>query len=747
MTKAPVAPEIITFYSYKGGTGRSMALANVAWILASNGKRVLLLDWDLEAPGLHRYLHPFLQDKTLTSSEGIIDFVLEFAFEALSGDGKPDDNWYVPHANILRYATSLEWNFPAPGTIDFISAGRQGPDYATRVNSFNWENFYKQLGGGLFLEAAKISMAGYDYVLIDSRTGVSDTSGVCTVQMPDRLVVCFTLNSQSIEGAAAVAESAQKQRQKPDGTPGLKIFPVPMRVELSEKDRLELGNEIARDRFNPMLWHLSPENRDAYWSSVRVLYQPFYAYEEVLATFGDKPSSAEAVILPSMEALTRYITDQQVRQFPPLDEAKRLEVRNQFLRQPKRVAAPAATGTASWIFYLSYAHSNADPTLKRFFQDLEREVEVRIGRSTRIGFFDPSVISAGEGWNEVVEHALRTSRILVSLISPAYVNSAYCGKEFSVFQQRARLALDQAKETMAILPIIWVPLRDKLPSAVDRIQIDNLRFPREYSEDGLRVLMQLRRHEDVYHEFISVLAERIVYIWESGPLPLLDNLPSLDEIPNAFETRLEDRSANRASPQNVEGVFVVGSQAEMKGVRADVSSYGSEGTPSWYPFRPPVDYDIRLVVQQVATEAQMYCSISPASSDLPSRIEQADRNNTLVVLIVDPWALLIPAYQSLMAQFDRVTSLNTAVLVVWSVDPETEKRQEQLRAYVRVTFPYRQVSRDAYFRNGIRSVDEFRSELLQSLVAMRVNLIERARFLRTVWDPPRVPTITRDSQS
>lgn len=50
---------IITFYSYKGGTGRSMALANVAWILASQGERVLTIDWDLEAPGLHRYFHPF----------------------------------------------------------------------------------------------------------------------------------------------------------------------------------------------------------------------------------------------------------------------------------------------------------------------------------------------------------------------------------------------------------------------------------------------------------------------------------------------------------------------------------------------------------------------------------------------------------------------------------------------------------------------------------------------------------------
>lgn len=49
---------IVTFYSYKGGTGRTMALANTAWILAANGKRVLAVDWDLEAPGLHRFFHP-----------------------------------------------------------------------------------------------------------------------------------------------------------------------------------------------------------------------------------------------------------------------------------------------------------------------------------------------------------------------------------------------------------------------------------------------------------------------------------------------------------------------------------------------------------------------------------------------------------------------------------------------------------------------------------------------------------------
>lgn len=56
----PLPGEVITFYSYKGGTGRTMALANIACLLAQRqGQRVLMIDWDLEAPGLYRYF----QDK------------------------------------------------------------------------------------------------------------------------------------------------------------------------------------------------------------------------------------------------------------------------------------------------------------------------------------------------------------------------------------------------------------------------------------------------------------------------------------------------------------------------------------------------------------------------------------------------------------------------------------------------------------------------------------------------------------
>src|ERR1035438_5575749 len=123
---------IITFYSYKGGTGRSMALANMAWILASRGKKVLAIDWDLEAPGLHRYFRPFLVEPELSSTPGLIEFVREYAAQAMTppscAKGQEDPNWYIPFADITRYAVPLDWNFDG-GCLHLVPAGKQDPHY------------------------------------------------------------------------------------------------------------------------------------------------------------------------------------------------------------------------------------------------------------------------------------------------------------------------------------------------------------------------------------------------------------------------------------------------------------------------------------------------------------------------------------------------------------------------------------------------------------------------------------------
>ena len=330
--------KIITFYSYKGGTGRSMALANVAWILASNGKRVLMIDWDLEAPGLHRYVHPFLRDKELKASDGVIEFVVNFAAAAVTppaDDAELEKLWYLPLANVLRYATSLEWDsFRKPGLLDFIPSGRQGAAYATSVNFFNWQQFYEKLGGHAFLEAAKEKMrASYDYILIDSRTGVSDTSGICTIQMPDMVVLCFTLNTQSIEGAAAVAESIEQQRS--DGVKKtIRILPVPTRVEEREHDKLERARSEAWRKFTPYLWHIPKERHSEYWGSIEIFYRSQYAFEEIIAPFGDRPQQKNS-LLAEMERLTGHITDGEVTALQPVTELQRQTVAAHFEQHGK----------------------------------------------------------------------------------------------------------------------------------------------------------------------------------------------------------------------------------------------------------------------------------------------------------------------------------------------------------------------------------------------------------------------------
>jgi WD40 repeat protein len=350
--------QIITFYSYKGGTGRSMLMANVAWVLASNGMRVLAIDWDLEAPGLHRYFYPFLPDPDLTKSEGVIDFVWDFAQEAMTPPSKAQEAsapssepWYARRANILRYAATLNYKFEGGGLIDFIPAGRQGPLYAPRVNAFNWANFYDRLGGGAFLNLARQRMrVDYEYVLIDSRTGVSDTAGVCTVQMPDSLVMCFTLNNQSIDGASAIAESVIKQRRQAEqsGAPFM-IYPVPTRVDDKEKEKLDAARASARQRFAPLLDHVAEQDRDAYWGDVEIPYKGYYAFEEVLATFGDKRGNPTD-LLAAVERITARITQGKFSALIPPTETQRLSILNQFLRRPSIAAPESLVEQAEAVF-------------------------------------------------------------------------------------------------------------------------------------------------------------------------------------------------------------------------------------------------------------------------------------------------------------------------------------------------------------------------------------------------------------
>jgi hypothetical protein len=345
-----MTPRIVTFYSYKGGTGRSMALANVAWALASNGYRVLAIDWDLEAPGLHRYFRPFLVDKDMTAPEttGVIEFVRSYAARAATPTGSPPPkNWYEPYADLGKWGLPLRSPNGQPlafekngGEIMLVPAGRQDSEYGQRVNSFAWDRFYSEQSGGAFLDAVREKLDSFDYVLIDSRTGISDTSGICTIQMPHVLVVCYTYNIQSIEGASRTARSIRAQR------PELQIFPVAMRVEYQQAAHLKTMREFARNRFHEFV---EPAKREAYFDAMEVPYWSQYAYSERIASFDDRPASKES-IYPEMIRLAGMITDRSIQAVPVKPELK-----EQVLREAETYFRPQTASSRGARPHIQFA--------------------------------------------------------------------------------------------------------------------------------------------------------------------------------------------------------------------------------------------------------------------------------------------------------------------------------------------------------------------------------------------------------
>lgn len=207
-----MAGTVVTFYSYKGGVGRSFALANIAILLARWGHRVLAIDWDLEAPGLHEYFAPLLPRPLET---GLVELVADFAAGEV---GKTAD--YVTHLNTDH------------GVVDLIAAGRQDDGYAQRVQGIDWARLYEDGFADVLEQLRTDWITEYDFVLIDSRTGWADIASICTAHLPDRLVLVFTANEQSIGGAVDVAGRANEVRDRmPYDRPKLAVLPVLSRFD------------------------------------------------------------------------------------------------------------------------------------------------------------------------------------------------------------------------------------------------------------------------------------------------------------------------------------------------------------------------------------------------------------------------------------------------------------------------------------------------------------------------------------
>lgn len=271
-------PMYATFYSFKGGVGRTLALANTATLLATDHDepcRVLVWDFDLAAPGLQQVLKCRWKGK---AREGFLDYV----------------HHYCTKAEILpieRFVCKTD----VPN-VDMLPAGWMGRRYAARLDEIHWQEIYRQARGYQFMEATKKQIADlkpeYDYVLVDSLTGYSDVGGICVNQLADIVVLLFRLNRQNLEGISKVYRSIQKSNRQAVRTVGTVPvispawpFASPEADEWTRKVQRIFGDErlltiafdgslsfgeriLSRHRIRrPM----SPKILDDYWRLARLL--------------------------------------------------------------------------------------------------------------------------------------------------------------------------------------------------------------------------------------------------------------------------------------------------------------------------------------------------------------------------------------------------------------------------------------------------------------------------------------------
>jgi hypothetical protein len=213
---------LITFYSWKGGVGRTFALANTAIQLARFGHDVLMVDFDLEAPGLDRYFLKKNQEiptglvaRAPRDNSGLIG-LLSSASAAEDG-GLHAEQWrrrlYEIDVPSLK-SSYRRLTPPLVGKLSLLPSGYGQRSYSENISGFSWDHFFAIQQGGKWLESVREQWReDYDFILIDSRTGLTDIGGICTIQMPDILVLVFTTNEQSLDGGLRVVESAQKERE------------------------------------------------------------------------------------------------------------------------------------------------------------------------------------------------------------------------------------------------------------------------------------------------------------------------------------------------------------------------------------------------------------------------------------------------------------------------------------------------------------------------------------------------------
>jgi MinD-like ATPase involved in chromosome partitioning or flagellar assembly len=197
-------PAIVTFYSFKGGVGRTTLLASTAWQLAKASKRVVVVDLDVEAPGVGTLLGA-------ESDRGVVDFLVDHAAtgsSALEG--------------IIAPAQELG---PEAALVDVIPAGRLDHDYFEKLARLDFVGSGLLEPGGIrpvreallaLMRAVAARSPSPDYILLDSRAGLHDLAGLSLHDLAHVDVIVGRDSDQGYQGLELTVAALGQRRSFQD---------------------------------------------------------------------------------------------------------------------------------------------------------------------------------------------------------------------------------------------------------------------------------------------------------------------------------------------------------------------------------------------------------------------------------------------------------------------------------------------------------------------------------------------------
>jgi len=257
--KKNLSNKIISFYSYKGGVGRTIALIQTAYLMAEKGKRVLLIDLDIEAPSFYDIFKDSIRKEF-----GMVDYL------------------YDKHNNIDN-SVKLEdiiskLNMNLKGEIFLIPAGKIKREYVKKLESLKEKRIYENQYIQEIINEAKEKF-NINYTFIDSRTGINNWGALSLIDISNEVMLFAYPNKENIAGIKLIKELIGDHKRTT--------------VVLSRIDASDEGTKTAENLFKEL--NLEQEY-------ISILYNP------AIATANELPSRS---IIEPYNVICKFILEEE----------------------------------------------------------------------------------------------------------------------------------------------------------------------------------------------------------------------------------------------------------------------------------------------------------------------------------------------------------------------------------------------------------------------------------------------------